>query len=79
VPTGQQTIRTITTVKLDDAGLLLALAAAARAYAPDVRTLMRRLLGAGVRVGAATLMERHHPTPPAARPHVPGLDEGDHQ
>ncbi|MEU5951237.1 hypothetical protein ACWGII_28715 [Streptomyces sp. NPDC054855] len=58
---------------LDDvASLVLASAAAARAFAPDVRSGLRRLLGAGVRVGAATLIEQQ----PAARPTAAGLDEG---
>ncbi|MFI2207635.1 hypothetical protein ACH47Z_44740 [Streptomyces sp. NPDC020192] len=47
---------------LDDvASLVLASAAAARAYAPDVRAGVRRLLGAGVRVGAETLLAQHRP------------------
>ncbi|MDI1458949.1 hypothetical protein NHG22_34850 [Streptomyces sp. ATE26] len=46
------------TVTLDDvASLVLASAAAARAYAPDACAGVRRLLGAGVRVGAQTLIE----------------------
>ncbi|MER5886992.1 hypothetical protein ABT160_24475 [Streptomyces sp. NPDC001941] len=55
---------------LDTASFLLALAAAGRAYAPDVRSVLRRLLGAGVRVGAAALTEHtaHHPA---------ALDEGE--
>lgn len=61
-------------MNLDDvAGLVLASAAAARAFAPDVRSGLRRLLGAGVRVGAATLIERQES---AARPEPTGLDEG---
>ncbi|GAA0290023.1 hypothetical protein GCM10010302_30590 [Streptomyces polychromogenes] len=54
----------------DVASLALALAAAGRAFAPDVRSLLRRLLGAGVRVGAASLVEQRE----AARPEA--LDEG---
>ncbi|MEV7541570.1 MULTISPECIES: hypothetical protein [unclassified Streptomyces] len=54
----------------DVASLALALAAAGRAFAPDVRALLRRLLGAGVRVGAASLVEQRE----AARPEA--LDEG---
>ncbi|MGW2814079.1 hypothetical protein [Streptomyces sp. NPDC001415] len=61
-------------MKYDVASLLLASAAAARSYAPDVRSVLRRLLGAGVRVGAATLMEQQTP---AARPGAAPLDEGD--
>lgn len=59
---------------LDDvASLVLASAAAARAYAPDVRTGFRRLLSAGVRLGAATLIEQQQPV---ARPDQSGLGEG---
>ncbi|AXE27936.1 hypothetical protein C0216_31040 (plasmid) [Streptomyces globosus] len=54
----------------DVASLALALAAAGRAFAPDARALMRRLLGAGVRVGAASLVEQRE----AARPEA--LDDG---
>lgn len=54
----------------DVASLALALAAAGRAFAPDVRALMRRLLGAGVRVGAASLVEQRDLSRPEA------LDEG---
>ncbi|MET9800192.1 hypothetical protein [Streptomyces sp. NPDC006368] len=61
----------------DVAGFLLALAAAARAFAPDVWFLVRRVLSAGVRVGAATLMERRQP-PMAHRSAAP-LDEGGHR
>ena len=57
---------------LDDvASLVLASIAAARAFAPDVRSGLRRLLGAGVRVGAATLIEQR----PGAHPEAAGLDE----
>ncbi|MFE2879607.1 hypothetical protein ACFXG6_33475 [Streptomyces roseus] len=54
----------------DVASLTLALAAAGRAFAPDARALLRRLLGAGVRVGAASLVEQRD----TARPEA--LDEG---
>jgi hypothetical protein len=57
---------------VDVAGLVLASAAAARAFAPDVRNGVRRLLGAGVRLGAETLMEHQH----SARTEAAGLDEG---
>ena len=61
------------TVTLDDvASLVLASAAAARAFAPDVRAGMRRLLGAGVRLGAESLIAQHQP---AARPDAARLDE----
>lgn len=63
-------------MKFDEAALVLASAAAARAYASDVRALMRRLLGAGVRVGAASLIERRHPTLPTALPDAAGPDDG---
>ncbi|MEU8825051.1 hypothetical protein [Streptomyces sp. NPDC048636] len=51
----------------DAANSALALAIALRVFIPDALALARRLLGAGVRVGAAVLMERHDgtPTPPA--------------
>ncbi|MGW7369476.1 hypothetical protein ACWGI8_40180 [Streptomyces sp. NPDC054841] len=64
-----------TEVKFDEAALVLAIAAAARAYAPDVRAFTRRLLGAGVRVGAASLIEQRHPTCPPALPDADGPDE----
>ncbi|WP_322872249.1 hypothetical protein [Streptomyces goshikiensis] len=50
----------------DVASLALALAAAGRAFAPDMRALLRRLLGAGVRVGAASLVEQQHHAHPDA-------------
>ncbi|MFE5495436.1 hypothetical protein ACFQ7Z_36510 [Streptomyces virginiae] len=45
--------------------LVLALigATAARVFAPDVVRGLRRLLGAGVRVGAAELSAHRHPLP----------------
>lgn len=46
----------------DVASLTLASAAAARAFAPDVRAGVRRLLGAGVRVGAETLLAQNQPS-----------------
>ncbi|MER6419502.1 hypothetical protein [Streptomyces sp. NPDC001137] len=52
----------------DVVSLVLAFAAVARSYAPDVWFLVRRLLGAGVRVGALALSEQQPPpapTPPA--------------
>ncbi|MEW1551842.1 hypothetical protein [Streptomyces tsukubensis] len=42
--------------------LVLASIACARAFAPDVRIALRRLLSAGVRAGTATLMEHQRPT-----------------
>ncbi|WP_331747248.1 hypothetical protein OG365_40105 (plasmid) [Streptomyces sp. NBC_00853] len=54
----------------DVASLALALAAAGRAFAPDVRALLRRLLGVGVRVGAASLFEQRDLA------HTDSLDEG---
>ncbi|WP_330460421.1 hypothetical protein OIB37_28225 [Streptomyces sp. NBC_00820] len=45
--------------------LVLASSAVARAYAPDLRAGLRRLLGAGVRLGAESLIAQHHT--PAAR------------
>ncbi|MFF3343237.1 hypothetical protein [Streptomyces flavidovirens] len=41
----------------DDLFALLLLATAVRVFAPDLRHLTRRLLRAGVRVGAAALIE----------------------
>lgn len=61
------------TVTLDDvASLVLASAAAARAFAPDVRAGMRRLLRAGVRLGAESLIAQHQP---AVRPDAARLDD----
>ncbi|WP_328557541.1 MULTISPECIES: hypothetical protein [unclassified Streptomyces] len=47
---------------------VLAFAAVARSYAPDVWFLVRRLLGAGVRIGVSTLIEQqpHSPAAPSA-------------
>jgi hypothetical protein len=60
-----------------DVASLLALAAAVRAFAPDVQYLLRRLLSAGVRVGAASLVEKHQrQIASPVRPVVPPLDEG---
>jgi hypothetical protein len=60
------------TVTLDDvASLVLASAAAARAFAPDVRAGMRRLLRAGVRLGAESLAQHQ----PAVRPDAARLDD----
>ncbi|MEU8727644.1 hypothetical protein [Streptomyces antimycoticus] len=56
----------------DVAGFVLAAAAAVRVFAPDVAAVLRRLLGAGVRVGAATLMEQQRPAD-----HSSALNEGD--
>jgi hypothetical protein len=49
----------------DVANSVLASAIALRVFTPDAMTLARRLLGAGVRVGAAALMERCDGTPTA--------------
>ncbi|MGW2045889.1 hypothetical protein ACWCPF_11985 [Streptomyces sp. NPDC001858] len=58
----------------DVVSLVLAFAAAARSFAPDVWFLVRRLLGAGVRIGAATLIEQQ---PHSASPsHTASLDDG---
>ncbi|MFE4698852.1 hypothetical protein ACFRIC_17470 [Streptomyces sp. NPDC056738] len=59
----------------DVAGFTLAFAAAARSFAPDVWFLVRRLLGAGVRLGAQALVEQQPPSP-AAQPDAASLDEG---
>ncbi|MEU1792127.1 hypothetical protein ABZ553_40895 [Streptomyces sparsogenes] len=45
---------------LELVALAVAGAAAARAYAPDARALLKRLLGASVRVGAAEIAAQHH-------------------
>ncbi|MER5464594.1 hypothetical protein ABT010_28675 [Streptomyces sp. NPDC002668] len=60
-------------MNIEAVSLVLASAAAVRAFAPDVRSVLRRLLGAGVRVRAATLIEQQRPAP---RTDTPGLDEG---
>lgn len=59
----------------DVVSLVLAFAAAARSYAPDVWFLVRRLLGAGVRIGASALIERQ-PHSPAAPSNPASLDDG---
>ncbi|MCX5088891.1 hypothetical protein OOK36_08270 [Streptomyces sp. NBC_00365] len=57
----------------DAVSLVLALSAAARSFAPDVWFLVRRLLGAGVRIGAATLIDQQPPPSPST---TASLDEG---
>jgi hypothetical protein len=60
-------------VTLDDAAsLVLASAAAARAFTPDVRSGVRRLLGAGVRLGAESLIAQQRPP---ARPETSRWDK----
>ncbi|MEU0278688.1 hypothetical protein ACIOGX_02540 [Streptomyces sp. NPDC088147] len=55
----------------NDVFALLVLATAARVFASDLRYLTRRLLRAGVRVGAAALIEdRHRGAPRAPRTEV---------
>ncbi|GGP00097.1 hypothetical protein [Wenjunlia tyrosinilytica] len=54
---------------VNDALAAVVVATALRVFAPDVRTLTRRVLSAGVRVGAAGLLEdttrsAAGPTPP---------------
>ncbi|MEU6273807.1 hypothetical protein ABZ871_15580 [Streptomyces populi] len=63
----------------DVVSLVLAFAAAARSFAPDVWFLVRRLLGAGVRIGAFALIEQqvHSPAPPSDT--AASLDEGGHR
>ncbi|MGW6309089.1 hypothetical protein [Streptomyces niveus] len=56
---------------LNDVLALLVLATAARVFTPDLRYLTRRLLRAGVRVGAAALVEDHQQTNPHAEILVP--------
>ncbi|MGX1913564.1 hypothetical protein ACWIID_32695 [Streptomyces phaeochromogenes] len=48
----------------DVANSVLASVIALRVFAPDAVALVRRMLGAGVRVGAAALMERRGGAPP---------------
>ncbi|OQR63372.1 hypothetical protein B6E66_13545 [Streptomyces maremycinicus] len=62
----------------DVVSLVLAFAAAARSFAPDVWFLVRRLLGAGVRIGASTLIEQH-PHSPVSPPSTVPLDDGGHR
>ncbi|PVE11113.1 hypothetical protein OIE62_36990 [Streptomyces scopuliridis] len=50
----------------NDVFALLVLATAVRVFASDLRYLTRRLLRAGVRVGAAALIEDHHRGAPRA-------------
>ncbi|MFK0168272.1 hypothetical protein ACIQU5_05670 [Streptomyces sp. NPDC090306] len=59
----------------DVVSFVLAFAAAARSFAPEVWFLVRRLLGAGVRVGASALLAQQ-PQPPATPTHSALLDEG---
>jgi hypothetical protein len=60
-----------------DVSFVLAFAAAARSLAPDVWFLVRRLLGAGVRLGAQALAG-HQPLSPAL-PATASLNEGGHR
>lgn len=43
-------------------GTVIATVTAVRVFATDIRSITRRALGAGVRVGAASLREEHHRT-----------------
>jgi hypothetical protein len=65
----------------DVARSVLVLAIALRVFTPDVRSLLRWLLGTGVRVGVACLNERQQacPTPVAVHTRVPSPDEGGHE
>ncbi|MFD9796806.1 hypothetical protein ACFWXK_38325 [Streptomyces sp. NPDC059070] len=47
---------------------VLVVVTAGRVFAPDVGRCWRRLLGAGVRVGAAELTGRHRSGPDSRRP-----------
>ncbi|MDT0347142.1 hypothetical protein [Streptomyces litchfieldiae] len=49
-----------------------------RVFGPDLLSLLRRVLGAGVRVGAAALAEQHHRSMTTARGTV-SLREGEEQ
>ncbi|WP_030940327.1 hypothetical protein [Streptomyces sp. NRRL S-646] len=62
----------------DVVSLVLAFAAVARSYAPDVWFLVRRLLGAGVRVGALALSEQQPPPAPTT-PAPASWTEGGHR
>ncbi|MFG2222509.1 hypothetical protein [Streptomyces sp. NPDC048644] len=56
---------------LNDALASLALITAVRVFAPDMRHLTRRLLRAGVRVGAAALVEDHRTAAPQYEARTP--------
>ncbi|MEU3713791.1 hypothetical protein [Streptomyces catenulae] len=55
---------------LNDALAPLVLLTTVRVFAPDLRHLTRRLLRAGVRVGAAALVEERPPAPAWQAGHV---------
>ncbi|MFJ2172823.1 MULTISPECIES: hypothetical protein [unclassified Streptomyces] len=59
----------------DDVLALLVFTTAARVFAPDLRCLTRRLLRAGVRVGAAALVEDHHRAAARGGPLAPAVRE----
>ncbi|MEU7369689.1 hypothetical protein AB0B92_29810 [Streptomyces hygroscopicus] len=54
---------------------MLASAIALRVFTPDAMALARRLLGAGVRLGAAALTESRDGTPAACTVHESGGPE----
>ncbi|MGW6268351.1 hypothetical protein [Streptomyces sp. NPDC055060] len=54
------------TFSLDDVLAATVVVTALRVFAPDVRHLTRRLLGAGVRVGAGELLRGGRPAEPAS-------------
>ncbi|MGW1840443.1 hypothetical protein [Streptomyces sp. BBFR2] len=60
---------------LNDALAPLLLLTAVRVFAPDLRHLTRRLLRAGVRVGAAALVEDRPPAPGWHTDRVPAAQE----
>ncbi|WP_210584482.1 hypothetical protein [Streptomyces sp. GESEQ-35] len=62
----------------DVVSLVLAIAAAVRSFAPDVWFLVRRLLGAGVRIGATALSEQQ-PQPLAPPATTASWNEGGHR
>ncbi|MEU6144008.1 hypothetical protein ABZ848_27105 [Streptomyces sp. NPDC047081] len=62
----------------DVVSLVLAFAAVARSYAPDVWFLVRRLLGAGVRIGALALSEQQ-PHAASTSPAPASRTEGGHR
>ncbi|MCO8308791.1 MULTISPECIES: hypothetical protein [Streptomyces] len=59
----------------DVANSVLASAIALRVFTPDAMALARRLLGAGVRLGAAALTESRDGTPAACTVHENGGPE----
>jgi hypothetical protein len=63
----------------NDVFALLVLATAVRVFASDLRYLTRRVLRAGVRVGAAALMEDRHRSDPRAEVFAPAARDEEAQ